>query len=126
MLHDVVYRLRAFFSRPGVEDELQEELQYHLEREAEKYRKAGMEPEEDMRRARLALGIQVTLVGLLLGFAGALVAYARTGLVAFRRECSGSDYIWSGARAVVAGYDRGLFDPRETSCERRSHARSAI
>ena len=56
MLNDLVYRLRAFFSRQRVEDELQEELQYHLERQAEKYRKAGAEPEEAMRRARLALG----------------------------------------------------------------------
>jgi predicted permease len=56
MLSDLFYRLRAFFRRQSVEDELQEELQYHLEREAEKYRKAGTTPEEAMRRARLALG----------------------------------------------------------------------
>ena len=55
MLNDLMYRLRAFFSRQTVEHELQEELQYHLEREAEKYRKAGGGPEEAMRRARLAL-----------------------------------------------------------------------
>ena len=56
MLNDLIYRLRALFSRQSVEHELQEELQYHLEREAEKYRKAGAEPEVAMRRARLALG----------------------------------------------------------------------
>jgi predicted permease len=56
MLSDLIYRLRAFFRRQSVEDELQEELQYHLEREAEKYRKAGAAPEDAMRRARLALG----------------------------------------------------------------------
>jgi predicted permease len=56
MLSDLIYRLRAFFRRQSVEDELQEELQYHLEREAEKYRKAGATPEEAMRRARLAIG----------------------------------------------------------------------
>ncbi len=56
MLNDLMYRLRALFSRQSVEHELQEELQYHLERETEKYRKAGAEPEEAMRRARLALG----------------------------------------------------------------------
>jgi hypothetical protein len=56
MLSDLIYRLRAFFCRQSVEDELQEELHYHLEREAEKYRKAGATPEEAMRRARLALG----------------------------------------------------------------------
>jgi predicted permease len=56
MLSDLIYRLRAFFRRQSVEDELQEELQYHLAREAEKYRQAGAAPEEAMRRARLALG----------------------------------------------------------------------
>jgi predicted permease len=56
MLNDLIFRLRAFFSRQSVEHELQEELQYHLEREAEKYRKAGVLPEEAMHRARLALG----------------------------------------------------------------------
>ena len=57
MLNDLIHRLRALFSRQSVEHELQEELQYHLEREAEKYRKAGVEPEEAMRRARLAVSI---------------------------------------------------------------------
>jgi predicted permease len=56
MLNDLMYTLRAFFSRQSIEHELQEELQYHLEREAEKYRKAGAEPEEAMRRARLVIG----------------------------------------------------------------------
>jgi predicted permease len=56
MLNDLIYRLRALFARQRVEHELQEELQYHLEREAEKYRKAGVEQEEAIRRARLALG----------------------------------------------------------------------
>jgi hypothetical protein len=41
MLSDLIYRLRALLRRERVEDELQEELQYHLEREAEKYRKTG-------------------------------------------------------------------------------------
>jgi predicted permease len=56
MLSDLIYRLRALLHRERVEDELQEELQYHLEREAEKYRKTGDSPEEAMRRARLAIG----------------------------------------------------------------------
>jgi predicted permease len=56
MLNDLIYRLRALFSRQSVEHELQDELQYHLEREAEKYRKTGVEPEEAIRRARLAIG----------------------------------------------------------------------
>src|SRR5271156_2043876 len=56
MLNDLIYRLRALLSRQSVEHELQDELQYHLEREADKYCKAGAEPEEAMRRARLVIG----------------------------------------------------------------------
>jgi hypothetical protein len=56
MLNDLIYRLRAILARQSVERELQEELQYHLEREAEKYHKAGAAQEEAIRRARLALG----------------------------------------------------------------------
>jgi macrolide transport system ATP-binding/permease protein len=56
MLSDLTYRLRALFRRQRIEDELQEELQDHLEREADKYRKAGASPEEAKRRARVAIG----------------------------------------------------------------------
>jgi predicted permease len=56
MLSDLRYRLRAFFRLQKVEDELREELQYHLEREAEKICQAGLPREEAMRQARLALG----------------------------------------------------------------------
>ena len=56
MLTGLLYRLRALFRRNRVEAELDEELRYHLEREAEKYRRSGASPQEAMRRARLALG----------------------------------------------------------------------
>ena len=56
MLSDLMYRLRALFSVKAWSMSCNEELQYHLEREAEKYRKAGAKPEQAMRRARLALG----------------------------------------------------------------------
>jgi predicted permease len=56
MLNDIFIRLRALFRRKTVEVELDEELRYHLEREAEKYRQMGASPEEAARRARLALG----------------------------------------------------------------------
>src|SRR5271154_5931090 len=56
MLSDLLYRLRALFQRKAVETELDEELRYHLDREAEKYRQAGASPEEAMRRARIVLG----------------------------------------------------------------------
>jgi predicted permease len=56
MLSDLLYRLRALFQRKAVETELDEELRYHVDREAEKYRQAGASAEEAMRRARIVLG----------------------------------------------------------------------
>lgn len=55
MLRDLLYRLRALFHRKAIEVELDEELRYHLEREAEKYREMGSSPEDAVRRARMAL-----------------------------------------------------------------------
>ncbi len=54
MFSDLVYRLRALFRRKAINKELDEELQYHLEREAEKYHQASAD--EAMRRAKVALG----------------------------------------------------------------------
>ena len=48
---DLKYRLRALFRRGAMERELAEELRFHLEREAEKYQRAGASPEEALRRA---------------------------------------------------------------------------
>jgi predicted permease len=56
MFSDLLYRLRAVFRRKTVDRELDEELQYHLDREAEKYRYAEASPDMAMRRAKLALG----------------------------------------------------------------------
>ena len=56
MLNDLLYRLRALTHRGKMDAEVDEELRDHLEREAEKYRSAGLAPDEAMRRARLALG----------------------------------------------------------------------
>jgi macrolide transport system ATP-binding/permease protein len=56
VLNDLIYRLRALVRHQRVEDELQEELQYHLEREAEKYRERGSSSDIALRRARLAMG----------------------------------------------------------------------
>lgn len=56
MLTDLLYRLRALARRQHVEDELHEELQYHLERESQKYHERGVSPESAIRQARLAMG----------------------------------------------------------------------
>jgi predicted permease len=56
VLSDIQYRLRALFSRASVEQELDDELRFHIEREAEKYEREGMLHEAALRRARLAFG----------------------------------------------------------------------
>ncbi|HEX4322183.1 MAG TPA: ABC transporter permease [Acidobacteriaceae bacterium] len=56
MLNDLFYRLRALFQGRKMDAETDEELRYHLEREAAKYRRGGVAPEDAMRRARMALG----------------------------------------------------------------------
>ena len=56
MLNDLLYRLRALVHRREMDAEVDDELRYHLEREAEKYRRADLAPNEAVRRAHLALG----------------------------------------------------------------------
>ena len=56
LLSDIRYRLRALFSRASVEQELDDELRFHIEHEAEKYERQGTSREAALRRARLAFG----------------------------------------------------------------------
>ena len=56
MFKDLWFRLRALFRRKSVETELDEELRFHLERQAEKYVRAGLDREEARHRARLEFG----------------------------------------------------------------------
>src|SRR5438477_3575649 len=56
LLSDVRHRLRALFSRDSVEQELDAELRFHIEREAEKYERQGMSREAALRRAGLEFG----------------------------------------------------------------------
>ena len=56
MLHDLLYRMRALFRREALDRDLDEELQFHLEREAEKVQRGGVAAEESGRRARLSFG----------------------------------------------------------------------
>jgi len=56
LLSELRYRLRAIFRRGSLERDLDEELRFHLEREAEKLRGEGADEAEARRRARLALG----------------------------------------------------------------------
>jgi predicted permease len=56
LLSDVRHRLRALFSRASVEQELDAELRFHIERAAEKYERLGMSRDAALRRARLEFG----------------------------------------------------------------------
>ena len=56
LLSDFRFRMRSLFKRADVERELDDELRYHLEREAEKYVGQGLAPNDALRRARLAFG----------------------------------------------------------------------
>ena len=56
MLGDLLYRIRAVLHRDRMDNELQEELQDHVEREAEKHRASGLAADEAKRRARIAIG----------------------------------------------------------------------
>jgi putative ABC transport system permease protein len=56
MISDLLYRLRAIFRRRSVEQELDDELQFHLENEIEKLMRSGLTRDEALRKARLSLG----------------------------------------------------------------------
>ena len=53
---DVRYRLRALLHRDALERELDEELHFHIEREAERHERAGLSRDDAMRRARAEFG----------------------------------------------------------------------
>jgi predicted permease len=61
MLSDFWHRLYALLRRKSIDAEMDEELAYHLDREAEKYRRQGSSHEEAIRLARLSLnGVEQT------------------------------------------------------------------
>ncbi|MEA2540221.1 MAG: hypothetical protein QOH35_1587 [Acidobacteriaceae bacterium] len=56
MLSDLFFRLRSLLRRGTVENELDEELRFHLEQQVEKYVRAGLTREDALRRTRLEFG----------------------------------------------------------------------
>jgi predicted permease len=56
MFSDLRYRLRALFKRSALEQELDDELRFHVERETEKYVREGLSRADAERRAHLAFG----------------------------------------------------------------------
>ena len=55
-MSDLFYRMRSLFRRGTVEEEMNEELRFHLEREAERNQGRGMPHDQAAREARMALG----------------------------------------------------------------------
>jgi predicted permease len=53
---DVRYRMRALLDRDRLERELDAELQFHIEREAERHERAGLSRQDALRRARAEFG----------------------------------------------------------------------
>ena len=56
MLDDFRFRLRTLFRRNAAEDDLDDELRFHLERAAEQHEARGLSAREARRRARLEFG----------------------------------------------------------------------
>src|SRR5437773_2457884 len=56
MWKDLVLRLRALFFRRQMDEELQEELDLHIEMQARKNRRQDLDPAEAERQARLKFG----------------------------------------------------------------------
>jgi len=56
MLNDLRYRMRALFRRNSVERELDDELQFHLEKQKDKYMASGMPAKEAARQVRIDFG----------------------------------------------------------------------
>src|SRR5579859_3272832 len=56
MFTDLLFRLRAIFRKRTVDAELDDEVQFHLDREVEKRMASGISRDEAIRQANLALG----------------------------------------------------------------------
>src|SRR5947207_283483 len=56
MWKDLVLRLRALFFRRQMDEELQEELQFHIEMQAQKNHRDDLDRAESERQARLKFG----------------------------------------------------------------------
>ena len=56
LLHDLLLRLRSLMRYSATENELDDELRFHLERQTDKYLRSGMSEAEAVRRARLEFG----------------------------------------------------------------------
>jgi len=55
-LSEIRHRVRALLRRDSVERELDEEIRFHIDKEAEKLRASGLPADDALRQARLAFG----------------------------------------------------------------------
>ena len=56
MISDLLYRVRALLARKEIDKQLDEELRFHVERQAQKHMRSGIAEEEAWRRARSEFG----------------------------------------------------------------------
>jgi macrolide transport system ATP-binding/permease protein len=56
MLSDLIFRFRSLFRRRAVENELDDELRFHVEQQVEKHVRSGLTREEALRQTRLEFG----------------------------------------------------------------------
>ena len=56
MIRDLFLRLRALFTGTAVDGEIDDELRFHIDRQIESYKTAGLTDAEAARRARLEFG----------------------------------------------------------------------
>ena len=56
LLRIIIARVRALFHRESVHRDIDDELQFHLEMETEKYERRGMSAEDARRAARETFG----------------------------------------------------------------------
>ncbi|MFC5862826.1 ADOP family duplicated permease [Acidicapsa dinghuensis] len=56
MLSDLYIRLRSLFRRAKVDEELDDELRFHQEKQVDKYMRTGMSKDEALRQVRLDFG----------------------------------------------------------------------
>jgi len=56
LLHDLLFRLHALTRRRDTENELDDELRFHLDRQTDKYVRSGMSEAEAARRVRQEFG----------------------------------------------------------------------